>query len=74
MILYNSAGGRIPPEAGGSPIPVVSIAQEDGELINSRLDKGPVTPEVGRRRRGAEPDGRAAVRRSPRSASPPISR
>jgi subtilisin family serine protease len=44
MVLYNNnAGGRIVVEAGTSPIPVVAIAQEDGELINSRLDKGPVT-------------------------------
>jgi minor extracellular serine protease Vpr len=43
LILYNNAGGRVSVEAHGSPIPVVFIAQEDGELINSRLDGGPVS-------------------------------
>jgi subtilisin family serine protease len=43
VVLYNDAGGRFVVNATGSPIPVVFIAQEDGELINARLDAGPVT-------------------------------
>jgi len=44
VIFYNNAGpidGQ--PLVTGTTIPVVYIAQQDGELINGRLDQGPVT-------------------------------
>jgi subtilisin family serine protease len=44
MVVYNNAGPAIGnPTVTGVPIPVIFIGQEDGELINSRLDAGPVT-------------------------------
>lgn len=45
-VMYNSAAGRIAVGVtGGVPItiPVVSIAGEDGELLDARLAQGPVT-------------------------------
>ncbi|WP_437820420.1 S8 family serine peptidase [Sorangium sp. So ce1078] len=46
VVIYNDRGGVMSPsvEEGGSiTIPVVGIAQADGELLNARLDAGPVT-------------------------------
>ncbi len=46
VVIYDDRAGVMSPsvEAGGSiTIPVVGIAQADGELLNARLDAGPLT-------------------------------
>jgi minor extracellular serine protease Vpr len=44
MVVYNNAGAAIgSPNVTGVPIPVIYISQDDGELINARLDAGPVS-------------------------------
>lgn len=46
VVLYNHIAGRISPTVAGSPaitIPVVSVSDSEGVLINSRLATGPVT-------------------------------
>jgi minor extracellular serine protease Vpr len=46
VILYNNSAGRFSPTVAGSPpitIPVVSISDAEGILINNRLAAGPVT-------------------------------
>jgi minor extracellular serine protease Vpr len=44
VIFYNNVGGIDGrPTVTGVPIPAIYIAQKDGELINTRLDDGPVS-------------------------------
>jgi len=46
VVLYNNAPGRISPTVAGTPaitIPVVSVSDTEGVLINNRLALGPVT-------------------------------
>ncbi|WP_044988573.1 S8 family serine peptidase [Sorangium cellulosum] len=46
VVIYNDRGGVMNPSvASGGPIsiPVVAIAQADGELLSARLDAGPLT-------------------------------
>ena len=50
------------PFVPGIQIPVVYISRQDGELIDARLDAGPVSLTWGRDRRAPELDGRAGVR------------
>jgi minor extracellular serine protease Vpr len=46
VVLYNNVAGRISPTVAGSPpitIPVVSVSDVEGMLIDDRLAAGPVT-------------------------------
>ncbi|MFL6662432.1 MAG: S8 family serine peptidase [Rhizobacter sp.] len=46
VVLYNNVAGRINPTVAGTPpitIPVVSVSDTEGALINGRLAAGPVT-------------------------------
>jgi minor extracellular serine protease Vpr len=46
VVLYNNVAGRITPTVTGDPaitIPVVSVSDTEGVLINNRLASGPVT-------------------------------
>jgi subtilisin family serine protease len=46
VVLYNNAAGRINPTVAGTPpitIPVVSVSDTEGVLINNRLAAGPVS-------------------------------
>ena len=75
VIFYNNAGpidGR--PIVTGVPIPIVYIAQQDGELINGRLDDGPVSMTWGATSNVPNPTRRPAVRVLRPTASPPICR
>lgn len=44
VVIYNNAGGLdLGIDTTGVPVPAIYIGQQDGELINARLDEGPVT-------------------------------
>jgi minor extracellular serine protease Vpr len=44
VIIYNNvAGNDGNPIVTGTPVPVIYISKQDGELINGRLDSGPVS-------------------------------
>jgi minor extracellular serine protease Vpr len=46
VVIYNNVAGRVSPSVAGTPaitIPVVSISDTEGVLINNRLAAGPVT-------------------------------
>jgi minor extracellular serine protease Vpr len=43
VVLYNNAAGRFTAAVAGATIPVVSITQADGELLDGRIAAGPIS-------------------------------